>query len=603
MSKKNLYFCIFVLTFQSQVFAWENGRLTFPETQPVPLEIQKALQNAKPDKLPEFPAKSDDGKLQAEPQKVVPNGINQGTIVLNQNGRQTIIRNPRVDDLYKDRKSQSQSGFYLIGSYFSSVTSLLFSPDGNTLYAGTYGGGIRIIDVETAQETKLLIDPNVKHGGLAHQGSVNLLWHIQNPKEPKQWWLISAARDATIKIWDVQTNQLISSAGSRWAVSNYWKQENGEILAAANKVAFRIAPMQHKMIQKYSGHISNVVSMVYFNNQLWTQSVDQTVLNWNIQNPERITMYSQILNAAISADGQKVVTRFGDENFKIFNSSDGSLQTVLKEDLDNYSHFPSWNHLFLSKTGKYLAHSWTISGHLIVETTFQNLVTIWDLYSKKQIYKDGYFGANSIDWSDNEQFISSESQTTAPFCDLYILNIISKEKIGCKRSFNSLGDSEIQWVKNKPIYIESTKETDKTFGLLLHYGFGKKSIQVIGKFPNRKSPITQMSLSSDAKTVALLFKDELELIDVQTMKVLAIKKIDQEDDQLEFPSSYVLRFSDDSKSLLTWVNGSGTVWNASSLKKQDNANCKKEVMGFITSPRAVVCNNGNHIALLPMPKS
>ncbi len=180
---------------------------------------------------------------------------------------------------------------------------------------------------------------------------------------------------------------------------------------------------------------------------------------------------------------------------------------------------------------------------------------------------------------------------------------VSKEKIGCKKSFNSLGDSEIQWVKNKPTYIEITKETDKTFGLLLHYGFGKKSIQVIGKFPNRKSRISQISLSPDAKTVALLFKDELELINVRTTKVLAIKKINQEDDQLEFPSSYVLRFSDDSKSLLTWVNGSGTVWNASNLEKEDNANCKREVMGFITLPRAVVCNNGDNIALLPMPKN
>lgn len=425
MTKKNLYFCILVLIFQSWALAWENGQLTFSETQPVPLEIQKALQNAKPDKQPEFPVKSDDGKLHAEPQKVVPSGINQGVIVLTQNGRQTIIKNPRVDDLYKDVKSQDQSGLYFIGSYYSSITSLLFSPDGKTLYAGTYGGGIRVIDVETRQETKLLIDPNVIRGGLAHHGRVNLLWRIKNPKQPNQWWLVSAARDATIKIWDVQTNQLISSTGFRWAVSNYWKQDNGEILAAAGKVAVRIAPMQHKMIQKYSGHISDVVSMTYFDNQLWTQSSDQTVMNWDIENSQRIEMYSQILNASISADGLKIAVRFGDENFKIFNSSDGIPQTTLQENPDNYGQSPSWNHLFLSKTGKYLAHSWTISGHLIVETTFQNFVTIWNLYSKKQIYKDGYFGADSIDWSDNEQFTSSESQTIAPFCDLYILNIIS----------------------------------------------------------------------------------------------------------------------------------------------------------------------------------
>ncbi len=337
MTKKTLSFCIFVLMFRSWALAWDNGRLTFPETQPVPLEIQKALQDAKPDKQPEFPVKSDDGKLQAEPLKTATTLKNQADILLIQNGRQTIIKNSRVDDLYKDVKSQDQSGLYFIGSYYSSITSLLFSPDGKTLYAGTYGGGIRVIDVETRQETKLLIDPNILHGGLAHQGRVNLLWRIKNPEQPNQWWLVSAARDATIKIWDVQTNQLLSSAGFRWAVSNSWKQDNGEILAAAGKMAVRIAPMQHKMIQKYSGHISDVVSMVYFNNQLWTQSSDQTVLNWDIQTSRRITMYSQILNASISADGLKIAVRFGDENFKIFNSSDGILQTTVQENSDNFS--------------------------------------------------------------------------------------------------------------------------------------------------------------------------------------------------------------------------------------------------------------------------
>ncbi len=265
-------------------------------------------------------------------------------------------------------------------------------------------------------------------------------------------------------------------------------------------------------------------------------------------------------------------------------------------------HYPSLNHFFLSKTGKYLAHSWTVTGHLTIETTYDDFATIWNLKLKKLIFKD-YFAANSIDWSDNEQFVSSESQTSFVFCDLSIIDLIKKKRTGCTRSLNSLGDSEIQWVKNSPIYIENTKETDKTFGLLLHSGFGKKSIRVIGKFPNRKSPISQMSLSPDAKTVALLFKNELELINVRTAKVLAIKKINQEDDQLEFPSSYVLRFSDDSKSLLTWVDGSGTVWNARNLKKEDNANCKREVMGFITSPRAVVCNNGDYLELLPMPRN
>jgi WD40 repeat protein len=601
MTKKNLYFCIFVLTFQSQVFAWENGRLTFPETQPVPLEIQKALQNAKPDKLPEFPAKSDDGKLQAEPQKVVPNGINQGTIVLNRNGRQTIIRNPRVDDLYKDRKSQSQSGFYLIGSYFSSVTSLLFSPDGNTLYAGTYGGGIRIIDVETAQETKLLIDSNVKHEGLAHQGSVNLLWRIQNPEDPKQWWLISAARDATIKIWNVQTNQLISSTGSRWAVSNYWKQENGEILVAANKVAFRIAPMQHKMIQKYSGHISDIVSIVYFNSQLWTQSVDQTVMNWDIETSQRIMMFSQILNASISGNGKKIAIRFGDENLKIIDTSSRKLQLELRENTDNFLKSALWNHLYLSRTGKYLIHSWTDTVHMIVETYFNDYIKIWDLGTGKFIL-ERRFGANSIHWSKNETFISSEVSPHPPFCDLNILNISKKNTFDCNKSLNSGGNSEIQWVGNQPVYVEIIEKVKERFSLLLHSGF-QKSIKNIGTFHDKKSDLTNISLSPDAKTVALLFKDKLEVIDVRTGKILATKKIDQVDEQLEFPSPYVLRFSDDSKSLLTWVHGSGAVWNARNLKKQNNANCRKEVMGFITSPRAVVCNNGDHIALLPMPRN
>jgi WD40 repeat protein len=597
MTKKTVFFCIFVLISQSQVFAWKNGQLTFLETQPVPVEVQKALQNAKPDKLPEFPAKSDNGKLQAEPQKVATNQNNEVSILITQNGVQNTVRNPRIDAMTK--RLTNQINFQ---PYFSSITALLFSPDNKTLYAGTYGGGIRVIDVETHQETQLLLDQSLKNGDLAHHGTIHFLWCIKNPKQPKQWWLVSAGGDGVIKIWDAQNNQLISSTSFRSRITNYWKQNNGEILAATNSTAVRIAPIQPKMVQRYVGHISDIVSMTYFKNQLWTRALDKTVMRWDIETGQKIEMHSQILNAAISQDGKKVAVRFGDENLKVINSSNSSLQTVLKETFNNLDQLQPWHHLFLSNHGKYLAHTWTVDDYFLTEAFFTDYIKIWDLTTKAVVFEKN-FAANLIKWSQNNQIISAKPRMRESSGNLLSRNISKRETITYNLNVNSLGSSEIQWISNKPTYVEIIKETEKTFGLFLHSGLDEKIGRKISTYPIRKFALSQISISPDAKTVALLFKDELEVIDVRTGKILATKKIDQVDNQLEFPSSYVLRFSDDSKSLLTWLNSSGTVWNARILKKQNNADCKKEVMGFITSPRAVVCNNGDHIALLPMPKN
>jgi WD40 repeat protein len=586
-----------LLCIQPCALAWQNGKLTFPETAPVPLEIAKLLES-KPSPGSAFAPGSDDGAIRYELEYPVTDKRFEATITLIQNGISTVVRNPRVDELYRTLETQN------IEFGYSTISSLVFSPDGKKLYVGTFGGGIRVIDTQQSQEIGLLIDPAISSKWAAHSGAINWLWKFENPQRPDQWWLVSSARDATVKIWDGNTGRLVAKAGYSAAIDLIWTREDNELLAAAGNIIYRITPLRFTMIQKFAGLGSAIFSFAKVGNSLWAKAWDSAVMSWNLETSQRQKLYSRIALAAISADGRRLAVKFGDDQIRLLASSGGGLIASFRIFEDRFDKSIDFNRLHLSADGRYLALTKLFSGHLIIESYYTEFAKVWDTNSGKIIFNKEFPGAN-LDWSRDGRYLLGKGLT---YNYRYAVYDFIKQKTVSNYS-NLSSNSQSQWASGNITLVGAKEFGDKTILLNLYSAIGEKQLRQLGRISTKKINGLQMMRSLDSKKLALRFWNTLLIWDIEKSKLIASKAlVDDSDEQNPSYSliDFVMRFSDDSKSLLTWDSksgfGIGHVWNADTLTDEGRADCKKEVLGFLKSPRAVICNDGDQLTMIPFAK-
>ena len=585
-----------LLCIQPCVLAWQDGKLTFAETAPVPTQIAKLLES-QPRAPTTYPLLLEADGIKVEAESLIVDKTFEATITVTKGNVKTIIRNPRADQQLNTNDPNYYSPLY------SEVVSMMPSPDQRTLYAGSRGGGLRVIDMGQGKEIGLLRDPSLtkflEFG--AHSGAVTRLWSVQNPQDDSQWWLVSAARDATVKVWDGRSGALVFKAGAEAAVDLVWLQNGNELLAAANNMVFRVAPLRPKMIQKFAGSTRAITTLAVQNNVLWAKTTDDTVMSWNLETSQRQQMYSHIMLAAASADGKRVAVKFGDDQIRLLDSRDGGVIARFQTVREDFNETIEFNRLHLSNNGRYLALTRLFLGHLTNESYYTEFVKVWDTKTGRIIFNKEFAGA-SIGWSSDGRYLLGQGLT---YNYRYALYDFTKQKIVSEYS-NLSSTSQLQWTSKGVILIGAKEFGDKTIILGLYSAIREKRIRQIGKISVKKINGLQMVRSADSKKLALRFWNTLLIWDVENFRLLSSKTLADDGDDHN-PSyalmDFVMRFSDDDKSLLTWDTksgpGVGRVWNATTLKEEGTADCKKEVLGFLKFPRAVICNDGDQLTTIP----
>lgn len=405
-----------------------------------------------------------------------------------------------------------------------------------------------------------------------------------------------------MKVWDGRSGLLLSKAGATAAVDLVWIQLGNELLAAADNMVFKVAPLQPKMIEKFTGLTNAITAFSMLGNDLWAKSTDGTVMSWNVETLQREQMYSHIALAAVSADAQRFAVKLGDDQIRLLDSS-GSLIAQFQASRADFDETIDFNRLHLSKDGRYLALTSLFSGRLTNESYYTEYVKIWDTRTDKIIFNKAFPGA-SLDWSANGKYLLGKSLT---YNYRYSVYDFTKEKVISKYS-NLDSTSQSLWASDNITVIGAKEFADKVIVLNLYSAIGEKLIQQIGKVSTKKINGLKMMRSADSKKLALRFWNTLVIWDVANSRLIASKTlVDDSDEQNPsyFLLDFVMRFSDDSQSLLTWDTksgrGVGRVWNANTLAEEGSANCKKEVLGFLKSPRAVICNDGDALRMIPFP--
>ncbi len=583
---------------QPLTLGWQNNKLSFLESQPVPVQIAKLLQE-KPPATGEPTWISGDGRTVATREQPSGNALYYATITLRTGEVSRVVRNPRADARWKPYKGRKELVFDITPETML-VSSMVFSPDGKTLFAGSNGGGIRVIDVATGEETGLVTAPEINNPWrLAHRGAVTGLWTITDPESAGHWWLVSAARDATVKIWDGQTRALLTRAGYDSAVEAVWTRDGSQLLLAADNVVFRVAPLRSNPIQKLNGLSGRITALAVADNQLWARSRDGAVMSWDLETGMSGSFSSPILMAAVSRDRQRIALKFGDGQIRLLRMADTALVSSLTFPRDVRNLPAIRTRLFLNPSGRYLALSALYKGRMTIETVYGETVQVWDMTTKRTRFQ-GSFQGSSLEWLRvNTLAGTGFIDGSASFIDL------EQPNLALRRPRHDAA-SNIRLKQDKPVLVIANliEVEGNHITLDLASPVTGAVLRRIGTMPVPKRSALRLTLSPDAKTLAVVTLSSVALWDVERGRLRATKAHYWTFMNNAGRADEWLGFSDDGKSLLWWnkFNASGQVWNAATLEREGNANCKREVLGFYSAPRGVYCNNGSELEFIPFPR-
>lgn len=225
-----------------------------------------------------------------------------------------------------------------------------FSPDGKRIVstATDFDGTIRIWDVKTVIKKEKLLKG---HTGRIEEANFS----------PDMKHIISASKDSTIRIWDVNTGKCLKTI----------KDHSGRVSSAA-----------------YSPDMKSIVST----------SRDSTICIWDVNTGKCLWISEKYVNevnhASYSPDGKHIVSVHGDSTIHICDTNTRKCLRILKD-----------------HTGYIYSAVFSPNGQRIASTSADGTIRIWDTYSGKclRILKGHTAHVTSIVFSPDGQKIASKS--------------------------------------------------------------------------------------------------------------------------------------------------------------------------------------------------
>lgn len=225
--------------------------------------------------------------------------------------------------------------------------------------------------------------------------------------------LISASADKTIKLWDLNTGDLLTTlTGHQSYINDLAISPDGQILASggADKIIKLWNLNTRELLTNLSGHTSHIEALLFSpdGKTLYSASADTTVRIWNLETGEQeqvLRGHTSFVNAlAIRPDGQILYSASADKTIKFWDVTTG---TELKSVNGHESYV---NALTMSPDGQILA-----SGGA------DTRIKLWDAYTgeERQTLTGHSSYVNDLKIAvDGKTLVSSSADRTIRFWDL-----------------------------------------------------------------------------------------------------------------------------------------------------------------------------------------
>ena len=252
-----------------------------------------------------------------------------------------------------------------LSGHMSYVNSVAFSPDNQLLASGSNSGAIKVWDLSTAQVAYSLprqgggvnivafsadgkslaaggIDNKVEIWDLeskrvrfltGHSEEITSLVFIESGNK-----LISASRDKTVRVWNVNSGEAISSFDNLAAEVNALSvSPDGQLLAAANvDKTVRLWKISEPVpIKTFTGHTGQVWTVAFnpSSTVLASGSDDRNVILWDIQSgkdgPQLKGNSDSISGLSFTRDGRFIACSSDDGSITIWDSASASLRATM----------------------------------------------------------------------------------------------------------------------------------------------------------------------------------------------------------------------------------------------------------------------------------
>jgi RNA polymerase sigma factor (sigma-70 family) len=239
--------------------------------------------------------------------------------------------------------------------------TMAFSPDGQTLACGEYGGAIRLRDPATGEEQATLRGHDVGVNSLAFSGDGN--------------FLLSAGLDKKVTLWDWRARKPLKTFEGHdemiFSVA-FFRHGRGFVTTARDKTA-RIWDINTGLEKSLRGHRSGVeaVAVSPDDKVVATASWDGSVKLWDAETGEETAALNAnkgaVLAVAFSPDGKLLAASAGNGRLCLWDAKTHHLQGTLQR------HY-----------GLTYALAFTPDSKTLISGSADTTVKIWDLAAGKE---------------------------------------------------------------------------------------------------------------------------------------------------------------------------------------------------------------------------
>ncbi|WP_211941751.1 WD40 repeat domain-containing protein [Cylindrospermopsis raciborskii] len=246
----------------------------------------------------------------------------------------------------------------IIKGHEGGITSVCFSPDGQSIGTGSWDKTIRLWNLrgENIQQfrgheggiTSVCFSPDGQSIGTGSEDGTARLWNLQGKNiqqfrgheggvtsicfSPDGQSIGTGSEDGTARLWNLQGKNIQQFRGHEGGVTSICFSPDGQSIGTGSEDGTaRLWNLQGENIQQFHGHEDWVTSVSFSPDGqiLATTSVDKTVRLWNLQG-ETIQQFhgheNWVTSVSFSPDGKTIATTSVDKTARLWNLQGETIQ-------------------------------------------------------------------------------------------------------------------------------------------------------------------------------------------------------------------------------------------------------------------------------------
>ncbi|NEQ75681.1 MAG: WD40 repeat domain-containing protein [Okeania sp. SIO2C9] len=389
--------------------------------------------------------------------------IRAGKILQKYQAKDPQVLGALIGNVYEGRERNR-----LIG-HNGRVYSVSISNDGKKIVSGSSDNTIKVWNLETGELIRTLT---------GHDRPVNSVSISNDGKK-----IVSGSGDNTIKVWNLETGKEIRTLTGHngWVYSVSISNDGKKIVSGSSDNTIKVWNLETgKEIRTLTGHNGRVYSVSISNDgkKIISGSDDKTIKVWNLEKGKEIRTLTghdrSVHSVSISNDGHTIVSGSSDNTIKVWNLETGKEIRTLT-----------------GPNGEVYSVSISNDGHTIVSGGLGNTVKVWNLETGKEIRTltghDGWVFSVSIA-NDSQTIISGSGDNT-----IKVWNLEKGKEIrnlsGHDRPVNSVNISN----DSKIIVSGSDDKTIKVWNL--------QTGELIRNLTGHDRPVNSVNISNDSKII------------------------------------------------------------------------------------------------------